>query len=280
MINLNYPNFSFLDVLKSCQDNDKRNDENKVIIPRVNKKIIELAKLYNQYAQENKLNSCDLACFFLDEDIDYLQRLYSYRLQKKIEGREYYDKIIEEISDFCPYCNHGDVSQVDHFLPKSLYDAFTVYPNNLVPICAVCNNVKDDYYGVDYSSNLLHPYFDDVNNSQWLFANLAPKPKNKLIIEYTCQPDSNIYSKDDIARITNNFNTLKLNKRFKDIARSQSRQIKSNLRRITSKNSKMAKKRYIKREINKNIDIYGLNHWIVALYQAFDKYEGDLNDLL
>lgn len=280
MINLNHPDFSFADVLKSCQDNDNRSYENEMIIPRVNKKLYELAKLYDQCAQENKLNSCDLACFFLNEDIDYLQRLYSYRLQKKIEGRIYYDKIIEEISDFCPYCNHGDVSQVDHFLPKSLYDGFTVYPNNLVPICAVCNNVKDDYYGINYSSNLLHPYFDDINSSQWLFANLVPNPRNKLIVDYTCQPDSHIHSEDEIARIINNFNILKLNERFKNIARSQSRQIKSNLTKIISINSKPAKKRYIKREINKNIKVHGLNHWIVALYQAFYIYDGDLKDFI
>ena len=280
MITLAHPDFSFLDTLKSCQDNDKRVHQNKVIIPRVNKKIIELSILYNQYAQENKLHSCDLTHFFLDEDIDYLEKLYSYRLQKTKEGRIYYNKIIDDISDYCPYCNHGEISQVDHFLPKSLYDSFTIYPKNLVPICAICNNVKDDYYGKDFSNNLLHPYFDNLNHSQWLFSHLVPNPRKKLIVEYTCQPDPHVYNENEIFRLINNFHILQLNDRFKALARSQSRQIKSNLTKIISINSKSAKKAYIKREINKNIIDHGLNHWNVALYQAFYNYEGDLHDFI
>lgn len=280
MINLASPNFSFLEILKSCQDNDKRSYQNEVIIPRVNKKILEFGRLYYQYAQENKLHSCDLTHFFLNEDIDYLEKLYSYRLQKIKEGRVYYDKIINEISDYCPYCNHGEISQVDHFLPKSLYDSFTIYPNNLVPICSICNNVKDDYYGQDYSSNLLHPYFDNLNGSQWLFARLIPNARRKLIVEYSCQPDHKNYNDNEIARIINNFNILKLNKRFSAISRSQSRQIKSNLTKIIRINNKSAKRAYIKREINTNIRIHGFNHWNVALHQAFYEYEGNLADFI
>lgn len=280
MINLAFPDFSFLDILKSCQDNDKRLYQNEIIIPRVNKKILEFGRLYDRCAQTNNLHSCDLTHFYLNEDINYLEKLYSYRLQKTKEGRVYYDKIINDISDYCPYCNHGEVSQVDHFLPQSLYDSFTIYPNNLVPICAVCNTTKDDYYGKDYSSNLLHPYFDNLNNSQWLFAHLIENSRRKLIVEYTCNPDPNIFNDIDIARIINHFNTLKLNKRFKDISRSQSRQIKSNLTRIIHMNNKSAKRAYIKREINKNIRIHGFNHWNVALYQAFYAYEGNLADFV
>ncbi|EXB47945.1 HNH endonuclease [Acinetobacter sp. 1000160] len=280
MINLTPPDFSFIEILKACQDNDNRVHENTFIIPRVNKKIQELGKLYDKYAQENNLNSCELAHFHLDEDIDYLQRLYTYRLQKKEEGRVYYEKIIDDISEFCPYCNHGAISQVDHFLPKSLYDSFTIYPNNLVPICAVCNGVKDDYYGLELTNNLLHPYFDDLNHSQWLFSNLRPNPQRRLIVEYICQPNPQFYNPNEIARLINNFNKLKLNNRFKAIARSQSRQIKSNLTKVISFNSNSVKKRYIKRVINKGISDHGPNHWNVALYQAFYSYTGDLQDFI
>ena len=121
MINLAFPVFSFVDILKSCQDNDKRSYQNEIIIPRVNKIILEFGRLYDRCAQTNNLHSCDLTHFYLNEDINYLEKLYSYRLQKTKEGRVYYDKIINDISDYCPYCNHGEISQVDHFLPQSLY---------------------------------------------------------------------------------------------------------------------------------------------------------------
>lgn len=55
MINLAFPDFSFLDILKSCQDNDKRLYQNEVIIPRVNKKILEFGRLYDRCAQTNPL---------------------------------------------------------------------------------------------------------------------------------------------------------------------------------------------------------------------------------
>ena len=57
MINLAFPDFSFLDILKSCQDNDKRSYQNEIIIPRVNKKILEFGRLYDECAQNNNLHS-------------------------------------------------------------------------------------------------------------------------------------------------------------------------------------------------------------------------------
>jgi hypothetical protein len=46
----------------------------------------------------------------------------------------------------CPYCNFGEQWEHDHYLPKSLFPEFTLYPNNLVPICKGCNGKKRALY--------------------------------------------------------------------------------------------------------------------------------------
>jgi hypothetical protein len=42
----------------------------------------------------------------------------------------------------CPYCNFGEQWEHDHYLPKSAFPEFTLYPRNLIPICKVCNGKK------------------------------------------------------------------------------------------------------------------------------------------
>lgn len=68
----------------------------------------------------------------------------------------------------CPYCNRQYTTawdsdtgsarpQFDHFLPKSRYPYFAVSLMNLIPSCALCNQVKGDK-----EKDILYPYRDEM----------------------------------------------------------------------------------------------------------------------
>lgn len=42
----------------------------------------------------------------------------------------------------CPYCNFMEQWEHDHYLPRDKFPEFTLYPNNLIPICKHCNGRK------------------------------------------------------------------------------------------------------------------------------------------
>jgi hypothetical protein len=90
-------------------------------------------------------------------------------LRKNSEARDFYDEIrFSSPQGICPMCNHRDVKTLDHFLPKAKYEAFSVLPHNLLPCCRDCNTDKLDVDFVDAEHNLLHPYFDRVDDFKWL----------------------------------------------------------------------------------------------------------------
>ena len=109
--------------------------------------------------------------------IEEMVRTYDSRMAKKGQpGRKVYDeiKMLPE-NDTCPFCGHRSVSTLDHILPKGRYAPFTVTPVNLVASCSDCNKAKGDRGPTQPVDTILHPYFDDVTDRQWLFASVVPR---------------------------------------------------------------------------------------------------------
>lgn len=71
--------------------------------------------------------------------------------------------IREETNGKCAYCEsvvgHVYFGDVEHILPKSIFDDLMLDYDNLTYVCAVCNNNKSDYYSDDRP--LINPYTDD-----------------------------------------------------------------------------------------------------------------------
>lgn len=75
-----------------------------------------------------------------DKEVSILKDLYKNEfVSKKWEG--HYDKIKKSVSE-CPYCGFGEITEIDHFLPKYLYPEFILFYYNLVPSCHNCNKSK------------------------------------------------------------------------------------------------------------------------------------------
>lgn len=98
---------------------------------------------------------------------DELIRIYTKRMVPNDAGRIYYDNIVLSAT-LCPVCAHREVNEVDHYLPKTDYPKLAVVLSNLIPICPICNKDKGSYKPTHHSNALIHPYFDSVQDENWL----------------------------------------------------------------------------------------------------------------
>lgn len=140
--------------------------------------------------------------------------LYDKRLvDKNGVCRETYKKIRNSASH-CPYCEWGEIYEVDHFLPQASYPDLNIYPKNLVPICHPCNNLK--LASVPESTTgyfFLHPYFDELPQVRWLFARMEFQSDGPVLI-YRISMDENVYG-SQAGRLAYHFKTLHLSDRLR-----------------------------------------------------------------
>ena len=135
---------------------------------------------YKRKAQEHQLHELTPKTHYGFQDKAMLR---FYRLLDSIKlsnNKTIYEHLAKKGEDLlCPYCNLDNTSELDHFLPKSVFYDYAVTPINLIPICVTCNSIQ--YKGekcphaeqggpVDY---ILHPYFDDFLYQDWLCAELS-----------------------------------------------------------------------------------------------------------
>lgn len=112
--------------------------------------------------------------------------LYEDYLLAENSGREVYEHIFTLAQNkFCPYCEHGFVREVDHFLPKSMYPILSVSPLNLIPVCRDCNRIKLDQYPILQEGAFLHPFFEETGTDIWLSAEIEQGPPFAFIFHVT-----------------------------------------------------------------------------------------------
>jgi 5-methylcytosine-specific restriction endonuclease McrA len=114
---------------------------------------------------------------------DEMVKVYDQRMAgKKGPGRHVYDAIkLLPKQGICPFCDHRPVSTLDHLLPKRLFPALAVAPNNLVGACADCNKAKLAFAPTAEEEVVLHPYFDNVDAERWLDARVVEGPVAAVI---------------------------------------------------------------------------------------------------
>ena len=138
--------------------------------------------------------------------------MYNRMLYKNSAGRKFYDIIRSSaINGICPLCSIRTVASVDHYLPKSLYPVLAITPMNLIPSCNNCNEDKDKAYPQTQYDQSLHPYFDNINNENWIKASVQKTNPISLVF-YSDPPKSwnNILKK----RATHHFKLYKLHEVF------------------------------------------------------------------
>lgn len=105
-----------------------------------------------------------------------LAAVYSDTFAKENKpGRPYYELIRGTATcGKCPICgSSGGTTELDHYLPKSIFPTLCVTPDNLIPICSTCNKRKRATYSLEKNARPFHLYYDRLppadNNSKETF---------------------------------------------------------------------------------------------------------------
>jgi len=193
-------------------------------------------------------------------------KTYNGRMAKKEQpGRPIYDRIkLLPKNDRCPFCDHRNVSTLDHILPKQLYPFFAVTPVNLVGCCADCNKLKLAVAPTNAFDTILHPYFDDVTTHQWLAAQVIESAPAALTFHV-----AEVDEWDDAlnARIAHQFELLGLADLYSSQAACETANIKANLQLHFDAGGAPAvrselESQWASRQLNQ------LNSWQTATYGA------------
>ncbi|MQS37322.1 hypothetical protein [Streptomyces katsurahamanus] len=124
-------------------------------------------------------------------DRERLAKIYEKRLVgRRGPGRATYEAIKSK-SASCPLCTIGQVSTIDHHLPKAKYPLLAVVPVNLVPACGDCNKKKAEHVPAVEEEQTLHPYYpvQTLFEHPWLVARvLGPTARRGMVAAFSVDP--------------------------------------------------------------------------------------------
>ena len=184
--------------------------------------------------------------------------------------RSTYDVILAAAPHgICPLCGHRIVSTLDHYLAQSRHPALTVVPINLIPACQDCNKAKLDRQPANANEQTLHPYFDDVEDSQWLFGRLIQASSPGMAFEAR-PPDG--WSAMKKARVELHFETFGLGRLYAANAGSELVNLRYGLADLHDYGGREAVRAHLTVQLDgrtPRIDRPGVasNFWQRALYQ-------------
>lgn len=228
--------------------------------------ILATMLTYEQHGQASSLHTIlpheVTANTVLRPDMEYL---YAKGLLRIAGGRHIYDGIMGLAPNSrCPYCGHRRVRQLDHFLPKSKYPAFSVTPLNLVPSCSDCN--KDKLAGDANTLNdlPLHPYFDNVDHECWLTSELVEGPTAVFLFEV----DSDCGLTDsDLHRLRSQFEKLSLGELYTTEANDELAAIRLNMRNLLENVGEEGVQQFME-DAAASAEHHQRNSWKTAMYRA------------
>lgn len=195
-----------------------------------------------------------------------MKTLYENNMVKNKRGRKIYNKLLSLAPlSRCPFCGIGQVSTLDHYLPKAEFPAFTVLPYNLVASCKDCNTGKLASYATTQNAQTLHPYYDNFTTVQWLFARVLQTSPVSIEFFINCPVSLSSVDKD---RIESHFNNYKLARRFSIEAANAIADLREEFILFNSTTVQ------IQQELHKKFVSFSSRHtnsWETAMYQALSQ---------
>lgn len=196
-----------------------------------------------------------------------LKGLYTNQFVGKDKpGREIYDSLLSSVPlGRCPYCGYGQVTTIDHFLPKASYCWFVVFLPNLVPACRDCNHGKSAAVYLTPEAQLIHPYFEDplVESEQWLFAEI--QQTSPASIKYYSAPPQN-WNAHLRTRVTNHLRDFDLARRFSIEAANELASLAQELKDLSAFGPDAVREHLTERWRREHR--LRKNSWKTAMYQA------------
>jgi len=169
----------------------------------------------------------------------------------------------------CPFCSISESSTLDHYLPKEQYPEFSIFPNNLVPSCAVCNTHKLDRI-LAPGTNMrmfLHPYYDAIPDLAFLEVH-ARMEADALILSYRLIQPAGM-AVQTFRHLRSHFNELDLADRYRRMGLEHLGGQYPALKRAYGVGEDAARvaEKLIEEAANFE-EVFGPNYWLAKLYRA------------
>lgn len=260
------PLFSAIDTFKECVDM-VRDEDLKSRLIGCNSLIIDAEMEFNVKITKGKIYTIKKESVVNSNVTSKeLEKVYTYRMAKKgSKGRAIYDKIISKPTlGICPLCNHRLVETLDHYLPKSSFPRLTVTPTNLIPSCYPCNKGKLTSIPSNSDEETLHPYFDHVENDDWIFAKV--NKTNPVSLTYYPNPPT-YWEKLLRDRAIHHFKSFSLDHLYSIQGAVLLISINERLRTIYKKKGAIGVKKYLKEEAKSRLKV-DKNSWQSVFYRT------------
>ncbi|RZK44475.1 MAG: hypothetical protein EOO61_03670 [Hymenobacter sp.] len=194
-----------------------------------------------------------------------LEAVYTGRMAKKDQpGRIHYNTLLLAAPHrHCPLCGQGRVSTLDHHLPKEHYPALAVTPVNLIPACKDCNTVKRSKTPARAEDETLHPFFDNVEDKEWLIAHVVADP---AVIEYNVATQTE-WSDLKNKRVAKHFTDFELQEMYASFSGHELQNIRLGVSEAYSAGGADAAKEYLL-EKERSYRHNHKNSWQAAMYKA------------
>lgn len=195
-----------------------------------------------------------------------LKDIYTDRMvNKKNTGRTHYNSILMSApSGRCPLCGQRIATTLDHYLPKADYPILATSPINLIPACTDCNKGKLSNYPTAQNEETLHPYYDDVDQENWLKMEL--KGCSPMIFNFYTNPPVN-WSNLLQVRAKYHFDSFKLNDLYISHAAEEFENVKKQLTKLFNKGGEELLKEHLLDSLESRLEI-NLNSWQSAFYSG------------
>lgn len=213
MTKLPIPSITASDVLVSLASQTREPRKSKVSNGSVTACVSSAETQYDSLLKAGNAFQIEPTCNIvgvLDEK-DALQ-IYSDLKKIKHNGKPIRQMLLAASSgEKCAYCGMDRANTLDHYLPKKRYVELSFMPRNLVPCCQSCNGVsaKGEFYPLSAGSAIVHPYYEDTNDAQWLNVSIVVDGTHGLLTSYSvCRPP--IWGVDKYHRVLETFKRLGL----------------------------------------------------------------------
>ncbi|MBA5605377.1 HNH endonuclease [Duganella sp. FT3S] len=196
MMRLADPQYTYDKTLDECHSGITGNNSLKKKLNSNKKNLTDAGDNYSELSRKGELylikainsKKGDDPVVLNDLKKSELMKFYdTYFVPEDKPTRAIYDYLLNSAKEKCPFCGGiGTPRNLDHFLPKSQFPQFSIYPRNLVPSCRDCNMDGNPIgFSETAEDQIIQPYLDDDRFflEQWIHASYSkgvydPTPGN------------------------------------------------------------------------------------------------------
>ncbi|CDZ55362.1 HNH endonuclease [Neorhizobium galegae] len=272
---LSRPPFDVEAVVQACT-NKLENGDLKERLVATQATLTQQEKIYTDHSDSKNWSDFPRSISAGHLTNDEMKSLYKYEMtSEKGAAYRFYSKLKNSSPHGkCPLCGIGVVSSIDHYLPKSRYTDVAITPHNLVPACNDCNKFKHTRFPRLYSEQLLHPYFDDFTEHQWIQGEVYDN--GSPVIAFKVDSNGN-YSDADEARLHTHFRVLRLAVVYGSNAAEQLTTDRSDLLTTYADSGALGVKKHLDEEA-KRYEKKNLNSWQSVYYRTLSASDWFANE--